>query len=54
MSSEEKCIVVNLSFQVLHATGVIVKSLTFDRAASNIVMAKCLRANLISQVNQVT
>lgn len=53
MSSQEKCNVVNLSLKMLHETGVIVKTLTFDGAASNIAMAKCLGANLMSQIDQV-
>lgn len=36
MTSEEKYNVVNLSLKILHEFGVIVKTLTFDEAASNL------------------
>lgn len=42
-----------MSLKILHETGVIVKTLTFDGAASNIAMAKSLGANLMSQIDQV-
>lgn len=44
----------NLSLKMLHATGVVLnKTLTFDVAASNIAIAKCLEANIMDQINQV-
>ncbi|KAE9524151.1 hypothetical protein AGLY_015516, partial [Aphis glycines] len=46
ISGEEKGNLVKTSLNVLHDTGVIIKSLTFDGAGSNISMATSLRSKL--------
>jgi len=51
LSSQEKANLVNTTLSYIHDTGVCVKTLTFDGAATNISMANCLGANLsLSQI----
>jgi hypothetical protein len=45
LSAEEKGNIIRTCLSQLHLTGILIKSLTFDRAPSNIAMAKFLGAN---------
>lgn len=46
LPAEEKANIIKTCLSQLHSTGILIKSLTFDGASSNIAMAKVLGANI--------